>query len=77
MLDDFFLIGPKHSQKCLQDLNKFIYMCEESGTPIKMEKKNNLRLILSHPKSITISHRSFKLYMLSCRSREGLFVGVL
>ena len=38
MLDDFFFIGPKHSQKCLQDLNQFIYMCEESGIPIKMEK---------------------------------------
>ena len=39
MLDDFFFIEPKHSQKCLQDINQFIYMCEESGFPIKMEKK--------------------------------------
>ena len=38
MLDDFFFIEPKHSQKCLQDINQFIYMCEESGFPIKMEK---------------------------------------
>ena len=38
MLDDFFFIGPKHSQKCLHDLNQFIFMCEDSGLPIKMEK---------------------------------------
>ena len=38
MLDDFFFIGPKNSNKCLQDIKQFISICEECGIPIKMEK---------------------------------------
>lgn len=38
MIDDFFFIGPKDSDKCLSDLQQFLAICSEAGIPIKGEK---------------------------------------
>ena len=38
ILDDFFFIGPPNSEKCRDDLTRFLYVCKKIGVPIKMEK---------------------------------------
>ena len=54
MLDDFFFIGQKHSQKRLHDLNQFMFMCKDSGITIKMETKTQLptTVITIHGKKV-------------------------
>ncbi|CAG2249858.1 unnamed protein product [Mytilus edulis] len=38
ILDDFLFVGPPQSQKCNQDLQTFIQLCNRLGIPIKKEK---------------------------------------
>ena len=38
ILDDFFFIGPKKSEKCMQDLSNFLEVAVKLGVPIKKEK---------------------------------------
>ncbi|MCG8048417.1 MAG: hypothetical protein N0E48_22830 [Candidatus Thiodiazotropha endolucinida] len=38
ILDDFFFIGPKDSDKCGQDLSRFLSLAADIGVPIKHEK---------------------------------------
>lgn len=38
ILDDFFMIGPQASEKCLKDLTSFLTFCKKVGIPIKAEK---------------------------------------
>lgn len=38
MIDDFFFIGPKYSDKCLSDLQQCLAICSEAGITIKGEK---------------------------------------
>ena len=38
ILDDLFFIGPPNSEKCRDDLTRFLYVCKKIGVPIKMEK---------------------------------------
>lgn len=38
ILDDFFFIGPKNSEKCMQDLSNFLEVAIKLGVPIKEEK---------------------------------------
>lgn len=35
MIDDFFFIGPKYSDKCLSDLQQCLAICSEAGITIK------------------------------------------
>lgn len=38
ILDNFILMGPPHSSRCLQDLNRFIALAHELSVPNKHEK---------------------------------------
>jgi hypothetical protein len=38
-IDDFIFVGPHNSNKCVQDLHKFLSLCERVGMPIKEENK--------------------------------------
>ena len=38
ILDDFLFVGPPKSDKCQQDLDKFLTLCSILGVPIKAEK---------------------------------------
>ena len=38
LIDDFFFIGPPHSQKCMHDLLNFQILCNNLGIPIKKSK---------------------------------------
>ena len=38
ILDDFFFIGPPHSQKCSNDLQTFLEMCNRINIPINNNK---------------------------------------
>ena len=42
ILDDFLIMGPAESDKCAEDLQNFLTVCEELGVPIKQ------RLVLAH-----------------------------
>jgi hypothetical protein len=46
-IDDFILVGPPNSNKCLQDLHQFLSLCETVGVPIKEEKTVNPTSVLS------------------------------
>ena len=39
ILDDFLFVGPPKSDKCQQDLDKFLTLCSILGVPIKAKKK--------------------------------------
>lgn len=41
VLDDFLFVGPPSSQKCNEDLQKFLSLCNQSGVPIKESKTVN------------------------------------
>ena len=41
ILDDFFIVGPPASDKCLKYLSSFLTFCKEVGIPIKMDKTVN------------------------------------
>ncbi|XP_062590215.1 uncharacterized protein LOC134251812 [Saccostrea cucullata] len=38
ILDDFFFVGPPNSSKCRDDLVSFLFLCRQTGIPIKMQK---------------------------------------
>ena len=38
ILDDFLFVGPPKSDKCQQDLDKFLTLCSILGVPIKAKK---------------------------------------
>lgn len=47
IIDDFFFVGPPHSDKSLHDLNSFLLLCNRIGIPIKAEKQLTPPLLLS------------------------------
>lgn len=38
IIDDFLFVGPAGSNKCFEDLSKFLKLCQSLGVPIKEEK---------------------------------------
>ena len=47
ILDDFLILGPPVSQKCQEDLHKFLGLCEKLGVPIKAEKTESARQVIT------------------------------
>ena len=58
MLDIFFCIGPKQSHKCLHDLNQFIFMCKDSGIPIKIKQNSDI----NHSYNYLLDRSSFQIH---------------
>lgn len=46
ILDDFFFIGPPNSDKCSEDLARFLYLCKKLGIPIKDGKTETPRTVI-------------------------------
>lgn len=47
ILDDFLILGPPNSPDCQNDLNKFLAFCSDIGVPIKEEKTENARTVIT------------------------------